>query len=252
MPTAVPLPPIAVKAGGVIGTICSVASLLLSLVDRRPIASGISSPTGTGVLTTIFHLGVLTALAYGLLWTLAERMFGWHYGAGTSAKAVHGWSALALGLSVMLSLAFVPPLYQRFAGVQVLPMMHWRATMLASVSGILAHLAMYGTATTKGIRRRFTPGWEYESFESGLMVEAIYSVLFFGCIVLPYRLVAAPGESLAGLLLGRTLLPALTFFFTMTIFIALKYPDSIRAQSQTRGLVGGIAMMLCFCAGMFL
>jgi hypothetical protein len=165
-----------------------------------------------------------------------------------------GRSALILSLSVTLPLALVPFLYGRISKIPVIVLPgHWRAIVYVIVLGAVGHLVMYGT-NANGIRQRLSPNGEYQSATSGLLLEAIYTFVYFAAIVLPYRLVVSPSSSLADLLIFRLLLPGLTFFLAMTLFIAFMYPDSLhdRTWVQMRGIVSGLVMMLCFCAGMFL
>ena len=98
------------------------------------------------------------------------------------------------------------------------------------------------------------PTGEYPNFNIALSLELIYSVVYFGLIVLPYRYLVSNDESKTTLLLWRTALPAVTYFFWMIAFVFLRYPASLhdRTWIQVRGFYAGIIMMFCFCAGMFL
>ncbi len=85
-------------------------------------------------------------------------------------------------------------------------------------------------------------------------MEVVYALCYFGFMVLPYRLVALPAESIENLLLGRALLPGLAFVCGMAFFIFLKYPRSMDDPQwiQIRGLLGGILTAFCLCGGMFM
>src|SRR5207253_6719224 len=99
-------------------------------------------PNSSGVdrLKVVLHLSVLTALAYGIVWSLSERVFGWTYGAGGGDVLPAGWSAIVLSLSVTLPLALIPFLYQTVTHVRVLLPFHWRAMFLVILLGAAAHL----------------------------------------------------------------------------------------------------------------
>ena len=157
-----------------------------------------------------------------------------------------GWSALALGLSMTLPLAVIPVLYQSVLRTQILPAHHWTAMLFVIPAGVGAHLVMYEI-----IRPRIAPTPEYKSFGSGVLLELLYSILYFSAIVLLYRVIVAR-TSVRELLIARTFVPAGMFFFAMTIFIT-SVPESkqVRTWIQVRGLVSALLMMFCFCYGMF-
>jgi hypothetical protein len=121
--------------------------------------------------------------------------------------------------------------------------------------GAVAHILIWGTNSQglNGLRHRIVPG-KKRPFKSALLMEFVYSASYVGFIALPYRMITNPTGSLWDLLLGRTLLPCLVFFFGMALFIGLKYPGSLRESSwiQVRGIVAGLLIMFCLCGGMFL
>jgi hypothetical protein len=161
---------------------------------------------------------------------------------------------VVLSLSVTAPLALVPFLYQRLSRIPVIILpQHWRAMPIVIVLGALAHLIMYGT-NADGLRQRLSPAGEYRSLRSGLLLEGLYTVVYFALIVLPYRLIVMPHAPLRDLLIFRFLLPGLLFFSAITIFIIFMWPDSLhdRTWVQIRGIVSGLVMMFCFCAAMFL
>ncbi|MBZ5568347.1 MAG: hypothetical protein LAN64_10920 [Acidobacteriia bacterium] len=240
------------KGGSAIGTFASVVGLVVSLIERSPTVPG-RSVSGVDALTTIIVVALLAALLYGLLWSAAERLFGWKYGAGSGKTTPHGWAAIVLSLSMTLSLAFAPVLYQNYSGIKVVLPMHWRAMVLVVVLGACAHVFMYGTRSSppNGFRQRYAPTPRYKSDVIALKLEAVYAAVFFACIVLPYRMVVTPGAPVTDFVLLRTLLPALVFFFVMMLFVAFK-PEVLKPQTETRGIIAALVMMFCFCTGMFL
>jgi hypothetical protein len=241
------------KIASATGTLASIVSLVVSIAQRTPSASVMSGVNGFNV---VLHLAILAAICYGVFWSVAERVFNWKYGAGGGDAMPSGWSAVMLAVSMVLPLAFVPPSYEALTGTVVLLPLHWRAMLLVMPMTIAAHLAMYGTSARlpNGIRAFLaSPRGEYPSLTSALMVELAYSVLYFLSVVFVYRLVVEPMVHLRELIATRTLLPCLTFFFGMTIFIVFR-PSALhdRTWIQVRGVVSGLLMMFCFCAGMFL
>lgn len=243
---------IGVKLGSVIANFASIAGFAFYIADRT---SSLPSVSGSDALNRVLHLAVLSAIFYGVLWSLAERFLGWNYGAGGGDTEPSGWSAVALSLSMTLPLAFVPFVYGKVTRVPVIHPLHWRAILFVVLLGAGAHLLMYGTRSRipNGLRHWIAPSRQHPPFPSALLLELVSSLTYFGFIVLPYRLIVDPTEPLRELILGRTLLSCSVFFFGMTLFIALKYPGSLRDRTwiQVRGIVGGLLMMFCLCGGMF-
>lgn len=116
---------------------------------------------------------------------------------------------------------------------------------------------MYGTKadSPNGWRFKIMPPGKAVPLLTALLMEAVYAAAYFVLIPLPYRIVAQ-GSSLPLLpvLLGRVVLPAVVFFFGMTVFIVLKYPGSLtdRAWVQVRGVISALLLMFCLSGGMFL
>lgn len=182
---------VGVKLGSVIANLASIASFSLYIAERTstlPTRSGVTS------LNVVLHLAILTAIAFGVLWTVAELVFGWSYGAGGGDRLASGWSAVILSLSMTVPLAIIPFLYQRLTGVHLLLPMHWRAIVLVMVIAVGCHLLIYGTSKHKpnGLRERIAPSGENTRFSAGLLVGATSTVLFVGVLVLAYRLVVNP------------------------------------------------------------
>jgi len=216
----------AVKVGTVLANLSSIVGFSFCIAERT---SNLPTKSGLTGLNVVFHLSVLTAIAFGVLWSLAERQFGWSFGAGGGDALPSGWSAVVLSVCMTLPLAVVPFLYQLLSGVHVLFPSHWRAMLFVILLGVGCHLLIYGTTSDKpnGLRQWIAPAGEETPFGTGLLIEFVYSSLFVGLWVLSYRLVVNPTEPLLEILLGRTLLPCLVFFSGMAVFIALKYPGSL-------------------------
>jgi hypothetical protein len=90
---------IGVKLGSVIANFASIAGFAFYLADRT---SSIPTVSGPGALNRVLHLALLSAILYGILWSLAERLSGWDFGAGGGDKEPSGWSAVVLSLSITL------------------------------------------------------------------------------------------------------------------------------------------------------
>jgi len=73
-------------------------------------------------------------------------------------------------------------------------------------------------------------------------------------IVLVYRLIVEPSPTFLGTVLGRTLLPALVYFFSLSAYIILRFPGSMNdnLDIEKRGLLAAMLLALCSCSGMFL
>jgi hypothetical protein len=210
---------------------------------------------GNSGVNVLLQVALYSSFTYGVIWGIADHwVFRWNYGGGGNFTMPTGWSAVVLSLSVTLPLAFVPLFYGYISGIRVVILpQHWKAMALVIVLGAIGHLIMYGT-NANGIRQWLSPNGEYPSWQSGLLLEAIYTLIYFSAIVLPYRLVVSPNSSLTDLLCFRLLLPGLAFFLAITLFIAFMYPGSLndRGWVLLRGIASGLVMMFCFCAGMFL
>lgn len=225
-----------VKLGSVLANLASIASIAAYIGDRT---SSFPTKSGPEALNVVLHLAILTAIVYGVLWSVAERIFGWKYGAGANDTPPSGWSAVVLSLSMTLPLTFVPFLYQKATKITVVSPLHWRAMLFVVLLGAGSHLLMYGATSEipNGLRQRIAPAGKHTPFASALLLEVVYSVSYFGFIVPPYRITVNPNGPVIELVIGRTLLPCLVFFFGMTVFIALKYPGSLRDPTwiQVRG-----------------
>jgi hypothetical protein len=242
-----------IKFGSVLANLASVAGFAFYIADRT---SSLPTVSGARALNVVLHLAVLSAIAYGVFWAIVELLFDWKYGAGGNQTVPFGWSAVVLSLCMTLPLAFVPLLYQKLSGVPLLLPSHWRAIFVVILLAAGGHLLIYGTESkvANGLRQRIIPARKHIPFASALLMEVVYSITYFGFIVLPYRMIVKPTEPFRELILGRTLLPCLVFFFGMTLFIGLKFPGSLRDPTwiQVRGIIGGLLMMFCLCGGMFL
>lgn len=81
----------AVKVGTVLANLSSIVGFSFCIAERT---SNLPTKSGLTGLNVVFHLSVLTAIAFGVLWSLAERQFGWSFGAGGGDALPSGWSAV--------------------------------------------------------------------------------------------------------------------------------------------------------------
>jgi hypothetical protein len=239
------------KYGGIIANFVSIASFAFYLTDRTS-----STPRGfsSGGLNVVLHLTLVSAITYGILWSLAEQIFGWTWGTGGGKTPPSGWAAVVLSLCMTLPLALVPFVYQKVTNMNLLSPLHWRAIFLVSLLCAGAHLAIFGpTSDVPGLRQRIAPTDPHTSLEAGLTMEAIFTVTIIGLLVLPYRLTVDRSESWVRIGLGRVLLPCIVYFSGMVVFTVLRYPGSLTEPGwvQVRGIVAGLLIMFCLCGGMF-
>ena len=76
---------VGVKLGSVIANLASIASVSLYIAERT---STLATRSGVSSLNVVLHLAILTAIAFGVLWTVAELVFGWSYGAGVETDCL--------------------------------------------------------------------------------------------------------------------------------------------------------------------
>jgi len=240
------------KFVSIIASLASIASFAFTIADRT---SGLPARSGFSGLNVVLHLALLTAIAFGGLWTIAEKLSGWSWGAGGGDTPPAGWAAVVMSLCMTLPLTFVPFAYQRITRVNLLLPLHWEAMLLVSLLCAGVHLLIFGwSRDVPGLRQRIAPTHPDTKWEAGLEVEGIFTVSIIGLMVLPYRLIVDPTEPLLRLGLGRILFPCLVYFSGMVVFTFLKYPGSLTDPRtvEIRGIVAGLLLMFCLCGGMFL
>jgi hypothetical protein len=230
------------------GSICSIGAVaptawgfLHQLVTPTSMSALAAGP---GRLPTILVLGGLAAAAHGILWSVAEWAFGWHFEAGGYRSLPSGWSAIVLSLTQTVPLVAVPLGYQAFSGVPIIPQRHLLAGISAIGAAIVGNLVMYGSGrrTFLGLRRRFAPRLELTRGRA-IVLEAIWATMHFACTSVLYRtVVVAPRWSVPSLLTAPVLGAAL-FFFGMVTFILLR-PGAVRERRwiQARGVIAGVIL----------
>lgn len=241
------------KSGGALVGACSVGSFVLSFSGRAP---DIPSLSLLQQLNTALHLGILTAIAHGILWSVAELIMKSNFGAGGHGRLPQGSSAVILSLSLTLPLVAIPALYSFFMGLPILPHFHWAAAPFVVLLGAAAHLILYGTGKHSfiGLRHRIMPPTQRKTpWRTAFAMESLYAIMYFGLIVLPYRIIVeAPTPTFASTLVARSILPAIGFFAAMVVLIMLR-PSTVRDRPgiEMRGVLSGIFLPFFLCAGMF-
>jgi hypothetical protein len=239
------------------GSICSIIAFISSLSFGRVLLTPTPASTleaGPGRLPTILLLGGLAAAGHGILWSLAERGFGWKFGAGGSRTLPQGWSAAILSMTQTIPLIVVPFAYQHLVGIPIVPRRHLLAGACALAAAVLGNIAMYGTRSRgfRGIRRSISPLRTPLTLKKAVELEAIWAFMHFTCTALVYRLIVAfPSGTVLSVVVAPAV-GAVSFFFGIVSFILLRYPDSISDRSwiQVRGVVSGIILLVCLEGGM--
>ena len=243
------------------GSICSIVgfvatggTLVRGLFEASP---GLPLPGGPMRLFTILFLGLVAAVCHGVLWSLAERLFGWSFGAGGGTSLPAGPSAALLSVTMTLPLLVVPFAYQRLTGVEVLAPRHLAAGGAVVVASACAHVFLYGARAIRfaGIRNIVFPIGLGVDRRRAVLMEAIYTIVHFSSIVLVYRVIVESASGPLGTpVLWVTAIPAMVFFFGVNIFIFLRWPDSAvdKTWIQVRGVIAGLLLLITLQSGMLM
>lgn len=205
----------------------------------------------------ILAIGTISSIAYGLLWTFAEHVFGWNYGAGGAGQLPSGFSAFILSLTLTLPLAIVPSIYEIISHEHILPDKHWLAVGVAIICAGVVHLLMYGIGSIGfvGIRAHLMPPIGNVGVLRSVLTEAIWGVADFGGIALTYRVIVSFLSPERPAIFGlRVLLFSLVFVVGMSAFIIVRYPGSLEDPSwvQVRGFLAGLLLPVCLSLAMYL
>jgi len=135
----------------------------------------------------------MVAICFGVSWSLAERWFGWTFGAGGGDTLPQGLAAVVLSLTLTLPLVFVPPIYERFAQTCLVLPRHYMAGGAAILFAAAGNLFLYGSKALgfPGIRNVVFPIGSPAHLVRAVFMEAIYSATHFGTIVLPYSAIVS-------------------------------------------------------------
>ena len=146
-----------VQAGTLYAALSGAASVVAWVWNQSSLPSGPDDVLGGYVrITTSITLGVIAAACYGALWSAAEQMFKWRYGASGAPK---GWHAVVLSLCSSLPLAFLPPIFEHLTSMKIVSSEHLRASVAMIIGAAVGHILLLGTERPrfKGLRDRVLP-----------------------------------------------------------------------------------------------
>jgi hypothetical protein len=218
-----------------------------------PSASKMASGSSERLYTLLF-LGVLAAVAGGILWSRIEKVAGWHIGAGGDNE---GWSAVAASMSMTLPLIIVPILYQYFGHTRLVLPRHLVAGGTIIVANAFGWLFIYGWKSVgfRGVKELIEPLPSSASLRERLIMEVVFTAINFCSIVLVYRaIVDSQFGALTISLINKVLIPAIVYFSGMSVFTFVKYPESIvdKTWIHIRGVVAGLLLVVTLTGGMFM
>jgi len=245
----------ATKGLSIVGSLAGIVALVFYISDRY---TGLPEIPRLTRISIILQLGILCAISHGILWSLAEKVFDWSHGASGSDQYLMGWPAVILSATLILPLATVPWLYGKITHQVILLPNHWKAIPWLFLSGSLGHVLMYGTGPNSfiGLMRWVAPPGGHIELGTGFTRELVFAATYFILIAFTYRLIVTPPSAslLFDVFVGRTILPALVFVLAMTVIIVVRYPASLNEATwiQIRGVLSGLLLPCCLCAGMFI
>lgn len=206
-------------------------------------------------LQTVLLLGVAAAAAHGLLWVVTQRVYDWHFDAG-SEQLPHGRSAVALSLTMTVPLVLLPPIYSGLTHIQLLPSRYLAASCLVIPCSVFGHIFLYGAGPLKfvGVRNLISPLSSPPSRLRAFLSELVYATTHFSSIVLVYRTVVASGSPWARQTVLPTVVSAGVWLFAISFFILVRFPYSVDDKSgiTTRGLLNALMLVLTLEGGMLM
>lgn len=223
-------------------------------------------------LLTTGWLALFAVAGYGLLWTSAEGLFGWHFGGGGGPSLPSGWKAIVLSLATTLPLILLPPSFEFISRKAIVLPLHWYAGVAMAAAAALGHLLLYGTATPRilGLRDRVFPQGNPLDVKRAIWMEFIYAAIHFSSTVFVYQIIVHLERlSLLGLMWSgvRTTIAAAIFFLGACSYIYVKFPASLVPVAvalpdgsewidsrwvAARGIVNGSILMVAFMIGILL
>jgi hypothetical protein len=158
-----------------IGVVVAVISFAAEYLSLKPALLPFSTAE---VMTLLIPLGIAASVFHGFLWSSAEKLFDWKFGAGGSGDLPSGLSAIVLSVTLTLPLAFVPLLFQRLSTHQLLPSDYIRGVLGLVVAGCFGHLIMYGLGPrVQGLRQNLMPIGKHTSFVCAVLTEVTYAIV---------------------------------------------------------------------------
>ena len=215
--------------------------------------------TGSDRVLELVGLGLVSAFIQLGLWSGAEKIFGWDFGAGGGNSLPAGWQAAILSLTLTVPLTFLPPQYQWLTGHQMVSSTHYTACMAVISASIIGHILLYGTRLRflrfPGLKNLVYPLGAPLNFWRAICMEGLFAIVHFTSIALVYRyfVYAAPWPPpLASF--KTTILAALIFLGWASVFIAIRYPESLTDKTwiQVRGALNGTVLAVALIWGMLM
>ena len=206
--------------------------------------------------TLVLQLSVICAVMYGLSWTAIDSLCGWDIGGlGEGKRPLRGWAAVVLATCLSLPLALVPVAYQSLTGLHFLSSSHAMGSGVAILGGVVAHLGIFGfhRGRPSGFRRAVLRRVQ-SPLASELLVLLIWSGVVVCAMVVPYLMAIAGSVAAFDVwLVSRLVFSTLLTLFGTSIFILLKYPDSVKnpVWIQTRAIVASILINFSLVGGMY-
>ncbi len=245
----------------IVGSVCSIVAFGFSGINwilwiLKP-SQGLTPLSSQDRLLTILFLGLAAAAAHGILWALSERVFHWHFGAGGGTSLPQGWSAVLLSATMTVPLVLLPPLYAWLTHGGFVPRGHLLASCFVVVCAAIAHIILYGAKPIRfiGLKNLIFPLGSPPNRLRALQMESIYAIMHFGSIVLIYRaVVICQAGPLNTTPIFPTLISAAVWFFGVSVFINLKYPESLadRDWIQVRGVIHALMLTVALQGGMLM
>lgn len=207
-------------------------------------------------LNIMLDIGLLTAIFYGISWSLIELIRKWDYGAGGGEKSPEGISAILLSFTLTIPLVFVPVGFQWLIGIHLVQPRHLIGGIVIIFFGALGHLIMYGTGpkTYAGLRAKIAKTsvgalntWRF------FIIEIAFIVVYFLTIVVPYRMIVLSSYPLLKQLSPFSTLSFMgLFFFGVVAFDIVKYRSlNDKRWLQAKGIVAGILLPIALCLAMY-
>jgi hypothetical protein len=209
---------------------------------------------GTARLYTLLFVGVLAAVAGGILWSGMEKALKWNVGAGGSND---GLSAAAASMAMTLPLVLVPAVYQYFTKTPLILHRHFIAGAVVVVANALGWLLIFGWKMVgfQGIQEIIEPLPSDRNLWRRLKMELVFTCVNFCSVVLIYRVIVdSQFGALNMAVVKNVLVPATVYFSGMSVFTIVRYPDSIENETwvQIRGVLGGLLLTVTLAGGMLM
>lgn len=256
------------RIGTIVGLVIAGIKIIAYVFDQISIPESPILITGHDRIQTTLILAGFSMLAYGILWSLACKIFGWSYGEGAKSELPQGWEAVVLSFCTTVPLALLPRLFELITRERLVLESHWRASVLMIIAAATAHLLLYGTRTPRirGLRDRVFPQGSPSELGNALLMEFIYAVVHFLSTVFVYQLSLAPildASNLWSAMIKASLSGAI-FLIGASCYIVVRYPASLGPVpvkkrdgsivmddqwAAARGVVNGAILMVAFTIG---